>query len=128
MKQMFLLLNHDITDMQRQDADRMGVRCVVPLPPELQAAWVNIPADAPGIAPLLQPICEWLMKSAAPGDFVLIQGDFGACWLLVNFSFQLKLIPVYSTTERKALEMMQKDGSIQTVRQFKHIIFRKYGE
>ena len=78
--------------------------------------------------PLLKTIKQWLADMALPGDYVLIQGDFGACWLMVNFAFDMKLVPVYSTTERKAVEIQNTNGTTQTVRQFKHVIFRKYGE
>ena len=128
MQNMLILLNHDISRHQEQDAKKLGVKNFISLPSELHKIWENISPDAERLDPLLTAIKQWLAKNASPDDFVLIQGDFGACWLMVNFAFQLKLTPVYSTTERKADEIRQEDGSIQTVRQFKHVMFRKYGE
>jgi len=128
MVNLFILLNHSINDIQKKDARNMGVKNFIVLPPDLQKIWQNISPAETKLASFLTPIKQWLSERAVPGDFVLIQGDFGACWLMVNFSFQNKLIPLYSTTERKVVEIENKDGSIQTIRQFKHVMFRKYGE
>ncbi len=128
MADLFILLNHSINEIQKKDARNIGVKNFIVLPSELQKIWQNISPEETRLAPFLTPVKQWLSEVAIPGDFVLIQGDFGACWLMVNFSFQKKLIPLYSTTERKVIEIENKDGSIQTIRQFKHVMFRKYGE
>jgi hypothetical protein len=65
------------------------VERIVFLPPDLQDLWSNIPPDRPAIRDYLQPIRVWLQGEATSGDYVLIQGDFGACWLMVNFSLQM---------------------------------------
>lgn len=128
MKQIFLLLNHEISDLQKEDAIKTGISSIIPLPDDLSRIWVNLPPEAEAIDPLLTPIKHWLSEKASQGDHVLIQGDFGACWLMVKFAFERRLVPVYSTTKRKAVEIQNTDGTTQTVRQFKHVIFRKYGE
>jgi hypothetical protein len=128
MPTLFILLNHDISEAQKQDAKRWGIRHFISLPPALQSLWGNIPAETQNIDHLLHPIKQWLLQNAAAGDFVLIQGDFGACWIMVNFAFENNLVPVYATTDRKAVEMIQPDGSIKTVREFRHVRFRKYGD
>ncbi|MEA3280185.1 MAG: CRISPR-associated protein Csx20, partial [Thermodesulfobacteriota bacterium] len=60
-------------------------------------------------------------------DYVLIQGDFGACYIMVRFAFEKGFVPVYSTTRREAVEKQQSDGAVKLVHQFKHQVFRKYG-
>jgi len=60
-------------------------------------------------------------------DYVLIQGDFGACYIIVNFAFEIGLIPIYSTTRRAAVEKHENDGSVKLIHQFNHQMFRKYG-
>jgi hypothetical protein len=125
---LFLLFNHQFTPEQEADARRsLWVKRTVSLPADLQDLWSNIPPDRPAIRDYLQPIRDWLKQEATPGDYVLIQGDFGACWLMVNFSLELGLIPVYSTTERQAAEEHQPDGSVELVHHFRHRIFRRYG-
>ncbi len=127
MPTLFILLNHDISDDQKRDAERYGIRRFVPLPQALQSLWGNIPAETETIDDLLHPVKQWLSQNASPDDWALIQGDFGACWIMVNFAFENGLVPVYATTDRMVTETRLPDGSIKTVREFKHVRFRKYG-
>lgn len=46
---------------------------------------------------------------------------------MVNFAFEKGLIPIYSTTNREAVEEYGENGSVKMTHQFRHIIFRKYG-
>ena len=61
----------------------------------------------------LRPIFDWLLKQAQTDDYILVQGDFGVVYFTVNFAFQNGLIPIYSTTQRKAVENKLPDGSVQ---------------
>jgi hypothetical protein len=125
---LFLIFNHTITDTQRADArSSLRVDRIVTLPPDLQEIWSNIPPDATEIRPLLEPLRMWLQSQAEQGDFVLIQGDFGACYLMVTATWEMGLVPVYSTTRRQASEEVQPDGSVTLVHRFEHVLFRKYG-
>jgi hypothetical protein len=125
---LFLIFNHRFTQLQATDAQMsLGVERIVELPPDLQATWSNLPADEPELTPSLAPLCAWLTSNAARGDFVLIQGDFGACYLMVSFAFDRGLIPIYSTTERRALEDLLPDGTVKLVHNFRHVMFRRYG-
>jgi hypothetical protein len=45
----------------------------------------------------------------------------------VNFAFERGFIPVYSTTQREAVEEYGENGSITVTHRFEHRIFRKYG-
>jgi hypothetical protein len=83
--------------------------------------------DLAKIGPVLAPLRDWLTATAHPGDFVLIQGDFGAAYLMVNFALEKGLIPIYSTTRRSVEEERLSDGSVKLVRRFRHERFRIYG-
>lgn len=85
-----------------------------------------MPPEVDDLAPHLIPIKSWLLREALPDDFVLVQGDFGATYLMVNFAFENKFRPIYSTTEREAKEIHQPDGSITLVHHFRHHRFRLY--
>lgn len=125
---LFLLFNHTITRAQEMDARaNLGARRIVSPPDSIRRIWGQVPPDLPAIGPYLAPVRDWLATEAGPGDFVLIQGDFGACWLMVQFAFENKLIPVYATTEREALEEHQADGSIKIIHHFMHRMYRRYG-
>jgi len=127
-KTLFLIFNHTFTDSQRSDAEAsLGVERIVSLPEELQAVWSSIPPEEKEIQPVLESIREWLASEAREGDYVLIQGDFGATYLMVRFALELGLIPIYSTTVREADEELQPDGTVKLTHRFRHRMFRKYG-
>ncbi|MEJ5359431.1 MAG: CRISPR-associated protein Csx20 [Desulfobacterales bacterium] len=126
---LLLLFNHEPTPSQLEDAFRtLGVSLVEHPPQEIRRLWQSVPPELERIGGYLKPIAEWVSSVARAGDFILIQGDFGATWLMVNLAFEGGLIPVYSTTERKAVEEAVEDGTVKLSHQFKHVRFRKYGE
>lgn len=125
---LFLIFNHEITSIQENDARySLGIEEIRCLPPDLKTLWRQIPPDLTEIYNYLTPVKTWLARQAAKNDYVLIQGDFGACFIMVNFAFERRLIPIYSTTDREAAEEHGSNGSVTLVHQFKHRIFRKYG-
>ena len=125
---MFLFFNHHPTREQIMDAEKtFDIRHIVQLPEVLQALWSQIPPDPPEIEPFLSPFKDWLRQSAQEGDYVLIQGDFGATYLMVRFALELGLVPVYATSTRQATEEQLSDGSVRLVHHFIHRRFRKYG-
>jgi hypothetical protein len=124
---LFLLFNHILTQAQEEDArTSLGVKKIVGLPDGLKEIWEAIPPEMNEIKHVLHPLKNWLAVSARQGDYVLIQGDFGACYIMVNFVFESGLIPVYSTTQREAVEKVLQDGSINLTHKVNHRIFRKY--
>ena len=127
MKNLFILLNHTINNDQKQSAINNGIENFIALPPKLQNIWHNIPPMQEKLYPLLSPVRQWLCKKASPGDFILIQGDFGATYLMVKFAFEQSLVPVYATTKRNAVEKRLDDGSIKMEHIFNFCRFRKYG-
>jgi hypothetical protein len=125
---LFLLFNHTLTAAQEADArTSFGVDRVVPPPAEISRFWLEIPPDAEELTAHLAPVFSWLAASARPGDYVLIQGEFGATFLLVNEAFRLGLIPVYSTTRREAVEEHTPDGRVHLRHTFSHVRYRRYG-
>jgi hypothetical protein len=125
MKKLLLLFSHSLTDAQKKDAKNMGVADFVTLPDKLQYLWSNVPSEMDDIKEYAKPFCEFIDTHANEGDFVLIQGDFGLTYNLVSYAKQKGLIPVYSTTKRKAKEII-KNGKVSKISEFKHVRFRKY--
>ena len=124
---LFLIFNHNITSVQETDARRsLGVQRIIDMPSDIKELWQQIPPDLHEISSWLNPVKDWLAQNSIINDYVLIQGDFGACYIMVNFAFEIGLIPVYSTTERKAVEEHSNDGTIKLVHHFRHQKFRKY--
>lgn len=126
---LYLLFNHRLTAEQEQDAYvSLQVKEMVPPPAALQDLWRQIPADLETLDDYLRPVREWLAAAAAKGDYALIQGDFGACFLMARFAIERGLIPIYSTTRREAVEQSRPDGTVRLVHHFRHRRFRTYGE
>jgi len=127
MPKMLLLFSHELTRDQREDADdSLAITEFSPLPPDLQKSWRNIPPTEPLLSDYLEPFRKWLEENANSGDYVLIQGDFGAAYSMVNFAFSAGLIPVYATTERESVETRMLNGTVKSERVFKHRMFRRY--
>lgn len=128
MKNLFLLFNHQLTSTQKQDAkSSLKVGEIISPPPDISTLWAQLPPGAETLAPLLAHVQQWLQSHSTVGDFVLIQGDFGATFLMVEFSREQGLVPVYSTTERRAVEEHCEDGSVRMSHKFHHVRFRRYG-
>lgn len=128
-KQLFLIFNHTFTPAQEADAHAsLGAEIIVTMPEDVRQIWGNVPPDLPEIRAWLEPVRQWLAEHARPGDYVLIQGDFGATYLMVGFALEEGFAPVYSTTSREAVEEHQPDGSVRMTHRFRHVRFRGYDE
>ena len=126
---LFLIFNHTFTPEQAEGARQsLGVETIVTMPDAVRDVWGNVPPDRPTIADHLEPVRRWLADQSRPRDYVLVQGDFGACYLMVRFAFDADLIPIYATTRREADETVQPDGSVTLTHRFRHVAFRRYGE
>ncbi|MBM9520565.1 hypothetical protein JWG39_12135 [Desulforhopalus vacuolatus] len=127
MTRLFVIFNHTLTPAQREDArSSLGVEKILEPPMPLRDIWGNLSPDASSLKGQLVPITNWLGEKAEAGDYVLIQGDFGACFLLVQSAFRLGLHPVYSTTRRRAVETRVGENEIQLSHRFQHVLFRHY--
>ena len=123
------IFNHKLTPDQIKDAkENLKITEIIDLPTDLKKLWANIPPDKNLIlAQHLKPIITYF-EQLNSNDFVLVQGDFGAVYYMVNKLKELGFIPIYATTERKIIEEKLSDNSIITKRIFKHICYRKYIE
>lgn len=129
MPRLFLFFNHTFTLSQQAEARAdLGVSAIIEPPLDLRRCWANIPPAEPTLHPWLQPVFDWLTLHGQTGDYILVQGDFGACYLLVRFALERGLIPVYATTERHAREQRLDDGRVRLEHTFAHVRFRRYGE
>jgi len=125
-KQMFLLFSHKLTEEQERDAiEGLGVRRFIYLPEPLQKKWSNVPPDAIEISSHLKEIMEFIWTNGKRGDYVLIQGDFGAVVKMVEFSRAIGLKPIYATT-RRVVEEKEENGEVIKISRFKHVRFREY--
>ncbi len=120
---MFLFFSHKLNHEQTEDAKKsFGIDEFVSLPDELQKSFSSVPAELESLSEYVKPFYEFLSSKASSEDVVLIQGDFGLSFLLVEFSKKNLLVPVYATTKRVVLS--ESDGT--KISKFKHIRFRRY--
>ena len=126
MPALHLLFSHRLTPEQEQDAkESLKVDRFIHLPEDLQQLFSNIPPHLEDLSEYVRPFVQYLLQNAKVGDFVLIQGDFGLCYKLVQACFTLGLIPVYATTQRQTIERVE-NGEVIKVSTFRHIRFRRY--
>ena len=126
---MLVLFNHSLTELQKHEAENvLGVEKFVYPPAAVSALWRNIPADREGVYPILEPAFHWIDREGSQGDLLLVQGDFGATCAMVNYALHAGLVPVYSTTVRRACERKRKDGTVEVMHEFRHVRFREYGK
>ena len=126
MKKMFLLFSHTLTETQTNDAkSNLSISDVISLPFYLQEKWSNVPSEIETIKEYLLPIRNFLAENSEYEDVVLIQGDFGAVYHMVNFAKELGLKTVYATTQR-TIEEIVIDGKTVKKSIFEHERFREY--
>lgn len=127
MPKAFCLLNHNLTENQvRELKEVFGVEEVEYPPEAVQKAWSGVPLENRVLKEFLEPIRDWLNgRGAEAGDCIIIQGEFGYTFALVDYCLQRGMIPLHAVTRRVAQE--SREG--ETVRRsyiFEHLCFRPY--
>ena len=126
MKKLFLLFSHTLTPQQQEDAKRdLGVDTFVSLPLELQTLWSNVPSELEEVSDYLKPLTTYLKEQTKADDVVLVQGDFGATYQMVNEVKALGLKAVHATTKRNVIEKVVENKIVKTS-VFEHVRFRSY--
>ena len=126
MKKLFLFFSHTLTIAQEQDAKALfGIEEFVVLSDELQTLWSNVPSDLADVSGYLEPLKNYLKLEFSSDDVVLVQGDFGATYHIVNFVNSLGLKAVHATTKRNVVEKVI-DNKIVKTSLFEHVRFRVY--
>ena len=123
---MFLFFSHKLTDEQIKDAkENLGVDEFIYLPQDLQEKFSNVPPEIDDIKEYTQIFIDFLEKNVSSEDIVLIQGDFGVVFWVVEYCKQKNLKAVYATTKRVVKEQ-NIDGKVVKISEFKHVKFRFY--
>ncbi|OFI07070.1 hypothetical protein CLOACE_04750 [Clostridium acetireducens DSM 10703] len=126
MKNMFLLFSHTLTEEQVKDAkENFGIKEFIYLPKELQKMWSNVPIEEYSYN-YEKPFINFLENNATEEDLVLIEGEYGITFKIVNWCLNNNLKAVYSCTKREFRSNCLSDGKIQNVHFFKHIRFKVY--
>ena len=126
-RKMFLLFSHTLTDGQKKDArESLGVAEFIALPEALQRYWSQIPPESDLDESDLGRLLDWLSAEADRGDYVLVQGDFGATFYVVDFCLLNGLRPVYATTRRTVTQETSAENKVISVKHFEHVRYRHF--
>ncbi|MHA1682884.1 MAG: CRISPR-associated protein Csx20 [Promethearchaeota archaeon] len=124
---MFLCFSHQLTPEQIAGArTQLNVTNFIPFPPKIEDLWKTIPPHGESIQEYVEPVIEWITNNGHLNDYILVQGDYGATYLIVTEALSLGMIPIYATTNRTVEREIKPNGSIVTKRTFKHVQFRSY--
>lgn len=121
----FIMTNHGLTQSQQNEFDEMGVTDVVTLNDDLKKVWSQIAPNADRKA-VAQTMIDGFLSSANEGDVVLVQGEFGATFIVVDYCLQKGLVPMFATTARRVEKTLLDDGTIEKTAVFDHAGFVKY--
>jgi len=127
MKQLALLFSHNLTTDQNEDIEKnLKVNIIYSLPDALQKLWSQVPTSQDLDFNLyLEEIKNSLSHSLSRGDYLLIQGDFGATYHMVNYAKEQGFVPIYSVNQRISKEKVE-EGIVKKYSEFKHECFREY--
>ncbi len=127
MQRLFLIFSHTLAPDQIQEA-KNSLHCedIIYLPDVLQRKWSNVDPVGKLDEHLMAEFITYLQENTLKNDYVLIQGDFGMCYALVQWCRVNGRIPIYSTTYRSSTDKNIEEGKIQKTQVFKHINFRRY--
>lgn len=126
MKKMFLFFSHTLNEEQKNDAViNLKIQEFIYLDENLQTLWSNIPTDILELEDVLIPFKNYIKKNITNNDIVLVQGDFGAVYNIVNFLKNLNIQSVYATTKRIVFSEYINEKVVKKSI-FEHVMFRKY--
>lgn len=126
MKRIFVLINHILTQRQINELKiTYGQDCQFIFPPQdIKDYWAQIPPTTSLDPESIFQIVKWLSQSEKD-DILLVQGDFGATFMIADYALQNGLIPIQSVTKR--IEHEERDGEkVYKHYVFEHECFRKY--
>lgn len=122
------ILSHKLLKSQEEELNRdWKVEKIVQLTEVLKNEWSNINPNVEigDDSNLVDRLRDFILDNTNQEDYVIVQGEWGMTFTIVNMCFELNRVPIYATTERKTKETV-KDGQVHSEKVFEHIRFRKY--
>lgn len=127
MRRAFILLNHHLTENQKDELKHsFGVDEIKKVPSPIQNVWKAIKPEVQFSSSELSGVINWLNENAVRNDIVIVQGEFGASFYVVDYCFQRGLLPLYAASKRQYEEQSLSDGSVRRLHIFRHVRFKSY--
>ena len=121
-----LLWSHRLLPEQAKDLhDNWNIKSIFELDLEKKTLWSQVPTTPINIETYAKPIIQWLESITTANDIIVVQGEYGLSYYVVNWCFQHQLKPVYALTERRSVETVH-EGTVQKTSVFAHAGFRLY--
>lgn len=124
MKNLLLLFSHKLTKNQIEDAkENLNITTFIYLPDKLRKIWSSIPLESEGLDNIFK---EFISKNCTKGDYILIEGEYGMVYKMVNWSLNEGYIPIYSYSRREYIKEVLADNTVKNTHYFKHIYYKVY--
>lgn len=121
MKKAFIFFSHKLTEKQIDElTTKWQCEKIISLPENLQTAWSNVNADAD-----IRIFADFLKENSSEGDILLIQGEWGTTFNLINYAKDNNLVPIYAFSVRNSIEKKEGEAIIKTS-VFEHLEFKRY--
>jgi len=121
MKKIILLFSHTLTEPQVKELkEEWNCEEIIYMPDELKSKWMGVTDDID-----INQFKKFLLENLQKGDYVLIQGEWGLTYNMINFAKENNFIPLYAGTTRKVTEYKEGDKVIKNS-VFSHTKFKKY--
>ncbi|WP_455542955.1 CRISPR-associated protein Csx20 [Intestinibacter sp.] len=126
MKKFIVLMSHDMSELQKNDAYKnLEVDEIIEAPKKIKTIWANINPTSELDIDRLNDVILWIKGISQKQDYILVQGEFGATFYIVDYCFKNNLVPVYATSVRR-VEETRNGNEVLTNRIFVHEGYRKY--
>ena len=126
MTKVFVLINHTLTNRQIAELhNTYGLDVQIIFPSQsIKDYWAQVPPTSFLNQKSINEIIDWL-KQAEKNDILLVQGDFGATFIIVDYALKNGLIPIQSVTKRVETEEYEGE-KVYKHYVFEHECFRQY--
>lgn len=125
MSKAYCLLNHALTENQINELkEKFAVAEIIYPSQQLSGKWSQIPTTENIDKTVIDSVTAWLV-GAEENDVLIVQGEFGSTFAIVDFALKKGLIAVHAVTQRIATE--SRDGEkVSRSYIFEHVCFRRY--
>ena len=125
-KKLLVVSNHRLAENQIKDLKALRIKRIIYPDEDIQKFWSNIPTEGSLDRLSLKRIIDWIKTESEAEDFILVQGEFGSTFYIVDFCLKHNRRAIYATSLRLYSEKKLEGDVIQRQHFSKHSAFREY--